>query len=1163
MTVKTLVLGFGGTGTHILTYLKELAVYKYGSRPPHLAFIEFDTITRSLWRPGETVDIAGGAGAKEVIATGLTNEHIHLDPNAEYLPLEEGQPGLRTLVENEMTAAGDRSRYPHLKNWLHTNWISKIVPPAARNVTSGAAQQRQIGRFAMFANIDRIAAQITKSLRDLARSGTGDVVNVWVIGSAAGGTGAGCLIDAAVIVRMVAQQLELKPTIAGAIVLPDVYDGAHGISPARAYSFFRELARFQELDIPTEDRFATNTVPATAAADIVYDSYGQQRALIPDRLFDYLVYLGEKCSGNDERISFFNSVANAIDSFLDVNIGPKMMEELVNQDGHPLSFGGARLSIPLNTYAELFVWEQVQDYLRAIGAPKEEEDGFITGVHVGIQRDRQDAARARVEGMLKLFMELRNLADQERDRLPAYMEQHLDPETVVNRWYEFGAIEVSRQEVTADELANDLPLAYCNPFLSYGDINDSLPVERIEIKTYEENRKAKGIKESQTESRDRFARDLRATLDSYTDPQGGERTFEKGRRLVRKVITRTLNEMTDRMIADAINTAQSIGVSADAPAAGTPLTRLYAETQELAGLGGPLGAIEDVIKRCLDHMDTSAALQRQEVIDAIAGLGDVRAPFMSLSTWIDGPQKAARDDAARYVTWFQKRHLLADMRDIVGTIRKRYGQWADAIQDALVHTVLPQAERLPALSAVRKDHIQRLTDRLLRLSRDDRAMISLASRQEQKNGAFDITMRGFADVMRRRAVIEQGATLADQMVARTRWQAAVGPDGRPAVSLALEQGGALRPVADLRDVHELLRDRFRPTVDSRLQDIDIFDYLQYEQQHNHTHERLSVDEIVKRFRRSAKLLLNDGRMAACRWVYRQPSGGDKQNIADALRARLSDASDGDQVNSPITTYSDPTSLILLKAARMEHGHIKDVTDCEQKYLETLRVERGAGADAELQRALIYHPFRGEAEAWFIERLFSRRLSVKLDASGLIPQRVVRLLDNPEQFQAFVHCLATGAVYRDQAERRWFWKAAKRDAPVDLDDGDLMRAAVVFVLQRREAGNGKRFPITADAAFESARLAAAAFAAMTPAAADPGQTGDSGKAGRSYFEQLDDFIADGPLTAFLTASVPISENARGNAVGEAEYNRLIDGLRMSMQFYGSPSTKADLSARTLY
>ncbi|AWB09149.1 hypothetical protein A6A40_29770 (plasmid) [Azospirillum humicireducens] len=1154
MTVKTLVLGFGGTGTHILTYLKELAVYKYGSRPPHLAFIEFDTITRSLWKPGETVDIAGGAGAKEVIATGLTNEHIHLDPNSEYLPLEEGQPGLRTLVENEMTAAGDRNRHPHLKNWLHTDWISKIVPPAARNVTSGAAQQRQIGRFAMFANIDRITAQLTKTLRDLANNGTGDVVNVWVIGSAAGGTGAGCLIDAAVIVRMVAQQLELKPTIAGAIVLPDVYDGAHGISPARAYSFFRELARFQELDIPAEDRFATSTVPATAAADIVYDAYGQQRALIPDRLFDYLVYLGERCTGNEKRISFFNSVANAIDSFLDVNIGPKMMEELVNQDGHPLSFGGARLSIPLNTYAELFVWEQVQDFLRAIGAPKEEEDGFITGVHVGAQRDRQDAARARVESMLKLFKELRDLADQERERLPAYMEQHLDPETVVNRWYEFGAIEVSRQEVTADELANDLPLAYCNPFLSYGDLNDGLPVERIEIKSYEENRRAKGIKESQTESRDRFARDLRATLDSYTDPQGGERTFEKGRRLVRKVISRTLNEMTDRMIAEAINATQSIGVTAEDPAAGTPLTRLYAETQELAGLAGPLGTIEDVIKRCLDHMDSGAALQRQEVIDAITGLGDVRPPFMSLTTWIDGPQKAARDDAARYVTWFQKRHLLADMREIVGAVRKRYGQWSDAIREALVHTVLPQAGQLPALSAVRKNHIQRLTDRLLRLSRDDRAMISLASRQEQENGAFDITMRGFTDVMRQRAVIDQGSTLADQMVARTRWQAAIGPDGRPAVSLAIEQqGGTFRPVADLRDVHELLRDRFRPAVDSRLQDIDIFDYLQYEQQHNRTHERLSVDEIVKRFRGSAKLLLSDGRMAACRWVYRQPSGGDKQNIADALRARLADASDGDQVNSPITTYSDPTSLILLKAARMEHGHIKDVKDCEKKYLETLRVERGQGADAELQRALIYHPFRGEAEAWFIERVFSRRLSLEMEASRLIPPRIVRLLDNPHQFQAFVHCLATGAVFRDEAERRWFWRAPNRDAPVDLDNGDLIRAAVVFVLQRREAGNAKRFPITADAAFQSARQAAA----------DPQSANRNGETERSYFEQLEDFIRDEPLTSFLKASVPISENALGNAVGEAEYSRLIDGLRMSMQFYGSPSTKADLSARTLY
>ena len=39
MAVQALVMGFGGTGAHILTYLKEIAVLKHGKKPEDIKFL--------------------------------------------------------------------------------------------------------------------------------------------------------------------------------------------------------------------------------------------------------------------------------------------------------------------------------------------------------------------------------------------------------------------------------------------------------------------------------------------------------------------------------------------------------------------------------------------------------------------------------------------------------------------------------------------------------------------------------------------------------------------------------------------------------------------------------------------------------------------------------------------------------------------------------------------------------------------------------------------------------------------------------------------------------------------------------------------------------------------------------------------------------------------
>src|SRR5262245_8168051 len=113
MAMQALIMGFGGTGTHILTALKEMTVLKHGAKPDSIKFLLFDTIAD--WRPGKTVQIMGGA-AEEVVAKG-SEEKTSLDPATEYFYLKDHDPDLRAHVYDLLAPTGSPEKHPHLKDW--------------------------------------------------------------------------------------------------------------------------------------------------------------------------------------------------------------------------------------------------------------------------------------------------------------------------------------------------------------------------------------------------------------------------------------------------------------------------------------------------------------------------------------------------------------------------------------------------------------------------------------------------------------------------------------------------------------------------------------------------------------------------------------------------------------------------------------------------------------------------------------------------------------------------------------------------------------------------------------------------------------------------------------------------------------------------------------
>src|SRR6185369_16537190 len=139
MAMQALVMGFGGTGAHVLTSLKELSLLKHGKVPKNIKFLLFDTIAD--WEPGKSVQIVGGAAEERTAKS--EDEAASLDPRSEYFQLADFAPDLRTHVFNFLDARRNPEAYPHLKDWLHAPWLSENVPIHQLGINIGAAQQRR------------------------------------------------------------------------------------------------------------------------------------------------------------------------------------------------------------------------------------------------------------------------------------------------------------------------------------------------------------------------------------------------------------------------------------------------------------------------------------------------------------------------------------------------------------------------------------------------------------------------------------------------------------------------------------------------------------------------------------------------------------------------------------------------------------------------------------------------------------------------------------------------------------------------------------------------------------------------------------------------------------------------------------------------------------
>ena len=1049
MAVQALVMGFGGTGAHVLTALKELTVLKQGKVPESIKFLLFDTIAD--WQPGISVQIVGG-GAEEKTAKS-EDEAANLDSKSEYFQLDDFAPDLRTHVYGYLSPAGDPQEYPHLKDWLHAGWLSENVPQSQLAIRIGAAQQRQIGRYAMFKNAAKIVAHIRPLMLKLSDLARGSEVNVWLIGSSAGGTGAGCLIDAAYLTRLAARD-DITLKVTGVIVLPNVYRNVPGISQGRAYSLLRELERVQEQGIPVEDHYVDLIKRDRGVSSrVVYDKNSQLTALVESKLFDDLFYLGTDCPDDDSRRVFFTSVAAAIDPYLDTSSGPTLLEKAVNSTAAASSFGAARIYVPTETLKQIFAWEQVAEYLRSTAAPREVGDRVVQ-LYFGSEQDRANSATEKFRGLLELFKQLLDLESKPDRAKESFTQHELDARRIVTLWYELTGSNRTPEEKT-------VLLTYVEPCFSMVESERPRESKEWDTKTFRENSAdPKGIKETQENSRDRFANKLDEVRKRYTNVNGGEHTFEKGRRHVLQTVSKRLQKKVDDLFIEELDRRRTeFTPSTNAPDQGTVLTQLFAEVTWMLGDNGPLRKVDRVIGQFIGAVSKEQSERDNHYTKALQALRESKkSGIFDFGAWVESYQQAARDECTDYLRWYQKNELLKDMQLLVRSVEQRLREWERLLGDvfdALVRREGRKEGEASALFTVTQLYLKgTLEKRLSRAARNRSAVISV--------GQPDPEMHGYKDELRR----QSAAGLAIELLNKSYWEASLTPEGTPTIALVIDSFDLAKrrhQTSDIRGLPQELYHYFYERISEPLNNTDVFDYLIWLSEHRN----ISTETVVRLLSDQATTLINAGGVPeTCILVYSEPAGSHKEALADSIAHRL------EMLEGVERAYSDRNAITLIKVKKPSLDQIRDIAICRDDYfaLRADRVNDHEAHDKELRRAQVFHPFRQELEAWYIER--SHLMKVGDANLPPLPPRIARLLEDPEMMQTFVHSIATGVV--QPTPQGWLWHGPTEDILLTREDdknADVIKAAVAFVLRRGEGKRGGLKEISRTVARQQINLAA--------------------------------------------------------------------------------------------
>lgn len=380
MTRPAIVIGLGGTGQWVCTFLKkELLEVGNGVMPEGVRLITFDTTSRTTARTGQVTrkedEQAIRAGAVELIE------------GKEFIPIGDNVSQLATEV-----SAG---RHAHLQWFPARTFLSKL-PPAAFNTKEGSGQIRQMGRISVFRDLSapqksEILSRLRQAMQDLQNKVSRDLqLEVIIVGSLAGGTGAGMLVDIALLVRAQASRLvQNNYVVRGFFVLPRAF-AVSGLGEgrdmlARSFATWRELDRFMIVS----ERFGLRQVN-------YHEQNPDLRIKIDRRAYDvsYMVDPARQTVNSLDNVraeeGLFPALAHCISALLDDKAGKEYTEfvstnlagklaQLPRRPYHS-AIGSYTLKVPVYYAREKFSHQLALEVLKEFLAPEVNDKGHVTRV---------------------------------------------------------------------------------------------------------------------------------------------------------------------------------------------------------------------------------------------------------------------------------------------------------------------------------------------------------------------------------------------------------------------------------------------------------------------------------------------------------------------------------------------------------------------------------------------------------------------------------------------------------------------------------------------------------------------------------------------------------------------------------------------------------------
>lgn len=242
MARPALVIGLGGTGQWVLTYLKkDLIETNQGKMPDNVKLLCFDTVQQITAETAASV-----SNEDKEVKVGS----VRLIPKVEFIHLGGDVHQLSKIVAKDFeTKEESKKELPHIGSWFRASeWLADL-PTAQFRLSAGAGQLRQFGRVALFNDLrsakksevwrrlDVSIGELSKNLQEKER------LEIIVVGSFAGGTGSGLFIDMALLARHRAGRVPFL--LRGYFVLPRAFDpNPDDDMLARTFAAWRELNRF-------------------------------------------------------------------------------------------------------------------------------------------------------------------------------------------------------------------------------------------------------------------------------------------------------------------------------------------------------------------------------------------------------------------------------------------------------------------------------------------------------------------------------------------------------------------------------------------------------------------------------------------------------------------------------------------------------------------------------------------------------------------------------------------------------------------------------------------------------------------------------------------------------------------------------------------------------